>query len=178
MLLYTDDSYRNGTCSYSIVKEINGTQLDIFCVNRLPEIVGIFLSEISAIKDAISYSVNEEKNHRAAKKALELARITNIPCFPQTIFNPFRSMQHHQANSTNRLIYNVNLNRSQYILLVRLRVGKTIFTTQRYYDRINPALCGFCSQVLSFAHVLSICQQSKINLPLGDILDYTTDRNL
>ena len=61
MLLYTDGSFRNGTCSYSIVKEINGTQFELVCENRLPNNVGIFLTEISAIKDAISYSVNEQK---------------------------------------------------------------------------------------------------------------------
>ena len=53
--------FRNGTCSYSIVKEINGTQFELICENRLPDSVGIFFAEISAIKDAISYSVKKRK---------------------------------------------------------------------------------------------------------------------
>ena len=61
LLLYTDGVFRNGTCSYSIIKEINGTQFELVGENRLPNNVGIFLAEKSAIKDAISYYVNEQK---------------------------------------------------------------------------------------------------------------------
>ena len=61
MLLYTAGLFRSGTCSYSIVKEINGTQFELVCENRLPDNVGIFLAEISAIKDSISYSINKQK---------------------------------------------------------------------------------------------------------------------
>lgn len=74
----------------------------------------------------------------AARGALDLPEVTETPCFPKALSNPFKAILRQQNPTSRRPKYNENLSRSQCIMLARLRVGKAVFNTKHYYKRTDP----------------------------------------
>ncbi|KAI8122407.1 RNA-directed DNA polymerase from mobile element jockey [Lucilia cuprina] len=110
----------------------------------------------------------------AAKNAQNLQHVTETPCLPYVIYNQYRK-------SNGRLLrpkYNIDMTRSECVMLGRLRVGKTKFNTQHYYDGTSPTKCTNCDVILSVSHILSECEISKIDEPLDKVIDCTTNTNL
>lgn len=130
---------------------------------------------------------------KAAKNAIGLHHVTEVPCFPKVIRNQFRAIEldiiatdwersatflrEHNPNHR-RLNYNTSLTRKQCIILARLRAGKTLFNTQHYYTRTNPSKCTFCDVNLTIPHILTECSHSKLDKPLREILDCANDKML
>lgn len=114
----------------------------------------------------------------AARDALNLNEITETPCFPKVISNPFRNIQRQQNTSVNRPHYNNNLSRSKCVMLARLRVGKCVFNTKHYYEKTDPLKCSSCDVILTVPHILVECPISKIDEPLEKLLECSVDNNI
>lgn len=128
-----------------------------------------------------------------AKEATKMVLITEVPCLPQVITNPFKTflldkLQHEWQNSgnflrrhnsyLNRPLYHEQYSRIQCIMLARLRVGKALFNTQHYYNNSNPLMCRNCHHVMSISHILEDCPISKQDKPLAILLDCSKPKNL
>ena len=121
--------------------------------------------------------VGNKAADKTTKWALTLHEITKVPAFPKTIPNPFRAFQKEQNTELRRPKYCKTLTRSECILLARLRVGRTTFNTNHYYERTGPAVCSFCNETLTL-HIFSESVESKIDAPQKDMLDCITKDNL
>lgn len=121
-----------------------------------------------------------------AKNALRLSAVSEIPCFPFTLFGVYKSLRNsidldswHRSDlflrrvnpAVSRPRYNINLNRVDCIFLARLRVGKTVFNTRHYYENTDPRRCNFCDDFLSVSHILVDCSASALAIPIDKILD-------
>lgn len=224
---YTDGSFKDELTSYSIVRQITGTQFETVNEAHLPDHTGIFTAEIAAIKMAIIYAIEHDERtlictdslsatkallngayddmlglqnanqqvlvlwipahigiqgnetaDNGAKRALNLPQISETPCFPRALVNPFRFSQLQQNPTPNRPKYNRNLTRQQCVMMARLRVGKAVFNSKHYYQQTDPPKCSYCDVYLTIPHMLTECQISKIDEPLERILDCATNANL
>lgn len=236
-ILYTDGSFDGINNSFSVLRQVSETQYEIIYECRLPDRIGVFSTELTAVISAMTYASDRRgrtlictdslsvvrairTNHRGifnyilpragqdnviilwipshigiagneradqiARRALNLPQISEPPCIPNAITSQYKSIRAKIDSdrwnrsevflklinpSRDRANYNEHLSRADCIFLARLRVNKAIFNTKHYYDHTSPARCEFCQDFLSVGHILSECQSSKIDEPIGKILD-------